>query len=111
MRIRISATPENGNLSSRDLSPEKIDRHPKLRAKESHLFSVKERADAKRGAISFVVVQNFPNRFAENAKDLDSDQSRSFDHSGIPLLDEQLASERSVPVKLKIPEDEETLFS
>jgi hypothetical protein len=56
MRIRISATPENRNLSSRDLSPEKIDRYPKLRTQEGHFFSIKKRADAKRRVIPFVVI-------------------------------------------------------
>jgi hypothetical protein len=92
MRIRISAMPENRNLSSRDLSPEKIDKYPKLRAQECDLFPVKQGADAKGGPITFVVVQNFPNRFAEDAVNLDADKSRSFDHSGIPVLEEQEAS-------------------
>jgi hypothetical protein len=88
MRIRINATPENRNLSSRDLSSEKIDRCPKLGTQESHLFSIKERAGAKGGAISFVVVQDLPNRFAEDAINFDWYQSRSFDHSGVPVLEE-----------------------
>ena len=92
MRIRINATPENRNLSSRDLSPEKIDRCPKLRTQKSHLFSVKERASAKGGSISFVVVQNFPNRFAEDAINLDSYESRLFDHPGVTVLEKQEAS-------------------
>ncbi len=82
--------PENRNFSSRDLFPEKIDRCAKLRTQENNLFSVKERrADAKVGVISLVVVQNFPNRFAEDAINLDSYKSRLFDHSGVPVLEEQ----------------------
>jgi hypothetical protein len=91
MRIRISATPESRNLSSRDLPPQKIDRYPQLGTQENYLLSIKERADTKRGTISFVVVQNFPNPFAEDAINLDSYQSRSFDHSRVPILEEQQA--------------------
>jgi hypothetical protein len=80
--------PENRNLSSRGLSPEKIDRCPKLRTQKSHLFSVKEGAGATRGVIPFVVVQNFPNRFAKDPINLDSNASRLFDHPGVPILEE-----------------------
>jgi hypothetical protein len=80
--------PENRNLSSRGLSPEKIDRRPKLRTQESHLFSVKEGAGTATGVIPLVVVQNFPNRFAKDPINLDSNSSRLFNHPGVTILEE-----------------------
>ena len=102
--------PENRNLSPGNFSSEKIDRHPKLRTQKRHLLSVKESAGAKRGSISFVAVQNLPHRFAEDTINFDSDQSRLFEHPGVPVLGEQKASEYAVSVKPKISQDEKSLF-
>ena len=71
MRIRISAMPENRNLSPGNLPSEKINRCPNPRAQKSHLFSVKESAGAERWSISFIPVQDVPYRFAEDAINFD----------------------------------------
>lgn len=75
MRFGINAMPENRNLSPWNLPSEKINRCPNLRTQKSHLFSIEESATAERLLISFVTVQDFPYRFAEDAIDLDSYKS------------------------------------
>src|ERR1700722_12870201 len=110
MRIRINAMPENRNFSPWDLPAEKIDRRPNFGTQKSHLFSVEECAAAKRVSISFVTVQDFPHRFAQNAINFDSDKTRLFDDSRITILEEQKASQHTVSVKPKILQDKEPKF-
>jgi hypothetical protein len=110
MRIRINATPESRNLSPGNLPPEKINGNPNLRTQKSNLFSVEKRVAAKRLSISFITVQALPHRFAEDAIDLDSYESRLFEDPGIAVLDEQKTSQHTVSVKPKIPQDNEPLF-
>lgn len=100
--FRRSASP--GNLPS-----QKVNRRTNRRTQESNLFSVEERAAAKRVLISFVTVQDFPYRFAEDAIDLDSYKSRLFDDSRISILDEQKASQHTVSVKAKVSQDKKSL--
>jgi hypothetical protein len=102
--------PENRNFSPGDLSAEKINRRPNFGTQKSHLFSVEECAAAKRVSISFVTVQDFPHRFAQNAINFDSDKTRLFDDSRITVLEEEKASQHTVSVKPKISQDKEPKF-
>jgi len=60
--------------------------------------------------ISFVTVQGFPHRFAQDAIDFDSYKSRLFEDRRISVLDEQEASQHTVYVKLKISQDYKALL-
>jgi hypothetical protein len=76
---------------------------------EGHLFSVEERSVAKRGSISFVLVQRFPHGFIEDAIDFDRHPSRLLEDTRIPFLAEQKTPQHTVCVKPKISKDEEPL--
>jgi hypothetical protein len=101
--FRRSASP--GNLPS-----QKVDRRANLRTQESNLFSVEERVEAKRVLISFVSVQDFPNRCTQDAIHFDSYESGLFQDSRVSILDEQKTSQDTVSVKAKILKDKEPLF-
>jgi hypothetical protein len=127
MRITVNAMPENRNFSpdlsieaagTRDkdfaspgnLSSEKIDRYPNLWTKKSNLFSVEQRATAKRLSISFITVQDFPHPFAEDAIHFYFDDSRLFEDPGVSVLNEPKTSKHTMPVKLEILQDKVPLL-
>jgi hypothetical protein len=76
---------------------------------ESDLFSVEKRPESKRGAISFVPIQCFPNGFTEDAIDFDRHSSRLLENSRIPFLAEKKTPQHTVRMKPKISEDKESL--
>ena len=76
---------------------------------EGDLLSVEKRPESKRGAISFVPVQCFPNGFTEDSIDFDRHSSRLLENSRIHFLVEKKTPQHTVPVKPKIPEDKESL--
>jgi hypothetical protein len=91
--------PARGFGSPGNLPSEEINGYPNLRMQKGDLFSIKERAAAKRLSISFVSVQSFPHRFTEDAINFDGHASRLFEDSRIPVLDEEKTSQYAMDMK------------
>jgi len=60
--------------------------------------------------ISFVTVQDFPNRRTQDAIHFDSYESGLFQDPRVSVLDEQKTSQHTVSVKPKISQDKKPLF-
>jgi hypothetical protein len=88
-------------MSARYILPQKIDPCIDSGAHKGHSFPDKERIFANFRVVALIAVQNGPDRFMQDAKNLYTHKTRLFENGGISALRQTKTPEHAVTKKLE----------